>query len=161
MWLAGWLCHCTGMMMMPLPPLLLLLAVTTDPVAAVDPMFTGPAFADGPYNSVLGALGSGDKALISQEGVLTRLYRSPGAQGSAPVRTQELPGLRPSTSSPLCMLIDDCGFMLRSGPRDRAHWRRRQSIARGCRGDAARRGDGGVRCEQPERAGVACIADLP
>ena len=46
-------------------------------------VFAGPAFADGPYNSVLGALGSGDKALLSQEGVLTRLYRSPGAQGSA------------------------------------------------------------------------------
>ena len=63
--------------------LLLLLLLLPATLATAAPSFAGPAFADGPYNSVLGALGSGDKALLSQEGVLTRLYRSPGAQGSA------------------------------------------------------------------------------
>eukprot|EP01047_Picozoa_sp_COSAG01_P014213 COSAG01_NODE_687_length_14245_cov_40.399548_17_plen_281_part_00 len=53
--------------------------------AAVDggpgSVFTGPAFDDGPYNSALGALGSRDKGILSQEGVLTRLTASDGAAG--------------------------------------------------------------------------------
>ena len=63
--------------------LLLLLATFAMAATSNPPRFAGPSFADGPYNSVLGALGSGDKALVSQEGVLTRLYKSAGAQGSA------------------------------------------------------------------------------
>ena len=67
--------------------MLLPLALAAAATATPAPFFSGPAFADGPYNSVLGALGSGDKALLSQDGVLTRLYSSPGAQGSTSALT--------------------------------------------------------------------------
>eukprot|EP01052_Picozoa_sp_SAG31_P011323 SAG31_NODE_638_length_13329_cov_13.538095_18_plen_267_part_00 len=45
------------------------------------PRFHSRAFADGPFNAVLGGLGSRDKAVISQEGQLTRLFASAGAAG--------------------------------------------------------------------------------
>ena len=66
---------------MALALLLGLLLVLATGSSAFAPPFGGPAFADGPYNSLLGALGSSDKAIISQEGIITRLYTSTGAAG--------------------------------------------------------------------------------
>jgi hypothetical protein len=63
--------------------LLPLLGLISSPPSATaqPPVFAGPAFADGPYNTALGALGSKDKAIVSQEGIITRLYASEGARG--------------------------------------------------------------------------------
>lgn len=63
------------------PRRLVLLAAACPLMAHASLPFAGPAFADGPYNSVLGALGSRDKAIVSQEGQFTRLFASDGATG--------------------------------------------------------------------------------